>query len=93
VGLDIEPDAAIYLQIMDNPWGLVPMLAARLADQGRPPRSKAAYQALVDQIRADGWQVPLPGMIVGWCTGHESAARRSGSSPTRGAGWPPLRPR
>ena len=57
VGLDIEPDAAIYLQIMDNPWGLVPMLAARLADRARPPRSKAAYQALVDQIRADGWQV------------------------------------
>jgi hypothetical protein len=26
VGLDIEPDARTYQQIMDNPWGLVPML-------------------------------------------------------------------
>jgi hypothetical protein len=57
VGLDIEPDARIFLQIMDNPWGLVPMLVPRLADRARPARSKAAYQALVERIRADGWQV------------------------------------
>jgi hypothetical protein len=57
IGLDIEPDARIFLQIMKNPWGLVPMLAGRLADRGRPARSKAAYQALVEQIRADGWRV------------------------------------
>jgi hypothetical protein len=57
VGLDIEPDARIFLQIIKNPWGLVPMLVPRLFDRARPARSKAAYQALVDQIRADGWQV------------------------------------
>jgi hypothetical protein len=57
VGLDIEPDGRIFLQIVDGPWGLVPMLARRLLDRARPARSKAAYRALVEQIRADGWQV------------------------------------
>jgi hypothetical protein len=57
VGLDIEPDARIFLQIMDNPWGLVPMLVPRLANQARPARARAAYRALVKQIRADGWRV------------------------------------
>src|SRR6266550_3110003 len=57
VGLDIEPDARIFLQIMENPWGLGPMLAGRLVDRARPARSKAAYQALVEWIRADGWRV------------------------------------
>jgi hypothetical protein len=57
VGLDIEPDARIFLQIMRGPWGLAPMLAPRLLDRARPARSKAAYQALVEQIRADGWRV------------------------------------
>jgi hypothetical protein len=57
VGLDIEPDAAIYLQIMKNPWALVPMLVPRLLDRARPARARAAYRALVEQIRADGWAV------------------------------------
>jgi hypothetical protein len=57
VGLDIEPDARIFLQIMNNPWGLVPMLVPRLLNRARPGRSKAAYQDLVAQIRADGWRV------------------------------------
>jgi len=57
VGLDIEPDARIYLQIMDNPWGLVPMLVPRLFDRARPERSRTAYRELVDRIRADGWTV------------------------------------
>jgi len=55
VGLDIEPDARIYLQIMRNWWGLVPMLLPRLFDRARPERSRAAYAELVDAIRADGW--------------------------------------
>src|SRR2546423_9773202 len=42
---------------MENPWGLGPMLAGRLVDRARPARSKAAYQALVEWIRADGWRV------------------------------------
>jgi hypothetical protein len=57
VGLDIEPDARLYLQIMNGPWGLVPMLLPRLFDKTRPARSQAAYRRLSDQIRADGWQV------------------------------------
>ncbi len=57
VGLDIEPDARIYQQIMDNPWGLVPMLLPRLFDRHRPQRSRNAYRKLVDQIRADSWTV------------------------------------
>ena len=28
VGLDLEPEAQFYLQLMANPWGLVPMLLA-----------------------------------------------------------------
>jgi hypothetical protein len=57
VGLDVEPDARFYLQILKNPWGLVPMLAPRLFARARPARSRAAYQELVGRIRADGWQV------------------------------------
>ena len=57
VGLDTEPDARIFLQIIDGPWRLVPMLMPRLANQARPARARAAYRALVEQIRADGWQV------------------------------------
>lgn len=57
VGLDIEPDARFFLQLMDGPWGLIPMLAPRLLDRARPARSRAAYRALVGQIRADGWRV------------------------------------
>ncbi|MBV9094601.1 MAG: hypothetical protein JO132_12110 [Streptosporangiaceae bacterium] len=57
VGLDIEPDARMYLQIMDNPWGLAPMLLPRLFDRARPQRSRTAYRELVDRIRADGWAV------------------------------------
>jgi hypothetical protein len=57
VGLDIEPDARIFLQIMGGPWGLVPMLVPRLLDRARPARARAAYRDLVAQIRADGWRV------------------------------------
>jgi hypothetical protein len=57
VGLDTEPDARVFLQITDNPWGLVPMLAPRLLDRARPSQAQAAYRALVEQIRADGWRV------------------------------------
>jgi hypothetical protein len=57
VGLDIEPDARFYLQIMDGPWGLLPMLAPRLFDRARPARSKSAYRELVERIRAGGWLV------------------------------------
>ena len=57
VGLDIEPEARLYQQIMDNPWGLVPMLLPRLADSEWSRRAKAAYTALIDRIHADGYSV------------------------------------
>jgi hypothetical protein len=57
VGLDIEPDARFYQQIMDNPWGLVGLLAPRLLDRARPQHARAAYQALIERIRGDGWTV------------------------------------
>jgi hypothetical protein len=64
VGLDIEPDAQIYLEIIRKPWGLIPMLLPRLLDRQRPSRARRAYTALVERIRADGlavenYQFPL----------------------------------
>lgn len=57
VGLDIEPDAAVYWQIIRNRWGLVRLLAPRLLDVDRPYRAQAAYSELIDRIHADGWSV------------------------------------
>ena len=57
VGLDLEPEAQFYLQLMANPWGVVPILASRLRDQERVARARKAYAALVDQIHADRWPV------------------------------------
>ena len=57
VGLDIEPDARFYLQIMDRPWGLAPMLLPRLLDRSRPARAQAAYRDVVERIHAEGWLV------------------------------------
>jgi len=57
VGLDIEPDIRLYQQIVDNPWGLVPMVLPRLGDRDRPRRVAVAYAGLVARIRAEGWQV------------------------------------
>jgi hypothetical protein len=57
VGLDIEPDARFYQQLMDNPWGLLPLLLPRLRDRERTRQAQAAYAALVDRIHADGYHV------------------------------------
>lgn len=57
VGLDIEPEARFYQQIMDNPWGLLPLLLPRLRDRERPRRAQSAYAALVERIHADGYRV------------------------------------
>lgn len=57
VGLDIEPEAQFYLQLMANPWGLVPRLLRRLRNRERVVRARAAYAELVDQIHTDGWPV------------------------------------
>ena len=55
--MDIEPDAQVYLQLMRNRWGLLPMLVPRFFDHERPRRAKAAYTALVVRIRRDGHDV------------------------------------
>jgi hypothetical protein len=57
VGLDIEPDAELYLQLMRNPWGVLPMLIPRLFDERRVQHAKLAYAAIVDRIHADGFSV------------------------------------
>jgi hypothetical protein len=57
VGLDIEPDARVYQQIMANPWGLAPLLLPRLRDREQPQRARAAYTALVERIQRDGYRV------------------------------------
>jgi hypothetical protein len=63
VGLDIEPDARIYLQIMENRWGLVRMLVPRLFDRARPGRSSAAYPGAGGpnpRGRLEGGKLPVP---------------------------------
>jgi hypothetical protein len=57
VGLDIEPEARFYEQIMENPWGLLPMLLRRLRDTERLRRAKAAYSALINRIHTDAYSV------------------------------------
>jgi hypothetical protein len=57
VGLDIEPEARFYEQIMANPWRLPAMLLPRLRDHQAPSRAREAYAALVERIHQDGWQV------------------------------------
>ncbi len=57
VGVDIEPDARVYQQLIDNPWGLLPLLLPRLRDRERPRRARAAYAALVKRIQVDGYRV------------------------------------
>jgi hypothetical protein len=57
LGLDIEPEASFLQQIMQNPWGLLPVAVSRLQDTARPERGRSAYATLVDRIHADGWSV------------------------------------
>jgi hypothetical protein len=57
VGLDIEPDARFYQQLIDNPWRLLPMLLPRLGAGQRVRRARADYQALIARIRSDGYTV------------------------------------
>jgi hypothetical protein len=57
VSLDIEPDIRVFRQVMEDRGGLPRMLLPRLRDAERPRRAHAAYTALVDRIRADGWRV------------------------------------
>jgi len=57
VGLDIEPDIAVYQQIAENPWSLPKTLLLRLLDREGPARAAQAYREFVGEIRSDGWLV------------------------------------
>lgn len=57
VGLDIEPDATFYQQIMINPRGLPALLLPRLRDHDGPRRARELYASLVERIHLDGWRV------------------------------------
>jgi hypothetical protein len=57
LGLDIEPDVRIYQQMAESPLRVLPMLLRTLRDRARPRRASAAYTALVERMRADGWTV------------------------------------
>jgi len=57
VGLDIEPDAAFYREIMDAPRRLPRLVLPRLRDSETPRRARERYGALIDRIHEDGWQV------------------------------------
>jgi hypothetical protein len=57
VGLDIEPDAKFYEQIMSNPWQSPGLLLPRLRDRDSPTRARETYAALLERIHQDGWRV------------------------------------
>src|SRR6266568_3009918 len=52
-------EARIYELLAAKPGALLPMLVPRLCDTGRIRRARAAYAALVEQIRADGYHVEI----------------------------------
>lgn len=57
VGLDIEPAAKYYEQLMRDLRRLRAMLLPRLRDRERPAQVRAIYTRLVERIHRDGWQV------------------------------------
>jgi hypothetical protein len=57
IGLDVEPEARFYEQIMSNPWRLPLALLPRLCDRGQLTGARAEYGALIDRIHGDGWTV------------------------------------
>lgn len=64
VGLDIEPDIAVYQQMAENARSLPKTLLLRVLDRDGPARAAQAYRELVDEIRSDGgpvenYQFPL----------------------------------
>jgi hypothetical protein len=57
VGLDIEPEARVFEQIMSSPWGLAPMLVRRLGQTKQAERARTLYSGLIDEMRSDGYRV------------------------------------
>jgi hypothetical protein len=58
VGLDVEPDFLEVQQLLGKGrWRMVPVLLRRAFDHRRIYRAEVAYEALVAQIRADGYRV------------------------------------
>jgi hypothetical protein len=58
IGIDIEPDFRELQRLLTGRgWGLLPRLVCRAFDGKRIHRAQTDYRALVDRIRADGYQV------------------------------------
>ena len=57
VGLDIEPDLQDVQRALKSRWRLVPALLPRLSRGGLLKQSRAAYEALVERIHAEGYRV------------------------------------
>ena len=57
VGLDIEPDIRDMARALEARWRLLPALLPRLFRGALLRESRAAYTALMERIRGDGWPV------------------------------------
>jgi len=57
VGLDIEPSLGDWAQIQQGRWGLLTTLLRRAFDGQGVVRARAAYQNLIREIQAHGYQV------------------------------------
>jgi hypothetical protein len=57
VGLDIEPEARVFEQIMSKTRGLAPMLVRRLGRTEQVERARMLYSGLIDQMHSDGYRV------------------------------------
>lgn len=57
VGLDFEPDLRELRAFFRSPLATLGGWARRARDAERWQRARAGYQALVDELRGDGWQV------------------------------------
>ncbi len=81
MGLDIEPEASFYEQIMEHPWGLVTLLLRRLRDTERPRRAQAAYDALIDQRHGDGYSEGTPPDQARYSSGRRVGGRHAFACP------------
>jgi hypothetical protein len=57
VGLDIEPDIHEFQRLISGGWRRLPALLPRLKRGEQLSQAQAAYGALVERIRADGYRV------------------------------------
>lgn len=57
VGLDIEPDIREMAQIATRNWKALPGILRRMLDFRGQRQARQVYEALVEQIRSDGYRV------------------------------------